>query len=134
MAGSHDFQDASIGLILGTGCNGSYIEEASKILRSIDNFLLGEVFIPIITDGREVKVGSVLPSWILNGVHLVIMVALISSKLNGIDSSTKHPFSQVIYSIIGFIIYSVSTYSYKGKAYGLSRHLFSIILIAHIKL
>jgi len=33
IAGSHDFQDASIGLILGTGCNGSYIEKAGNISR-----------------------------------------------------------------------------------------------------
>ena len=34
VAGSHDYPDTAIGLILGTGTNGSYMEKAHRIIRS----------------------------------------------------------------------------------------------------
>ena len=33
VAGSHDFPDAGIGLILGTGTNGSFMEKAERVVR-----------------------------------------------------------------------------------------------------
>ena len=33
VAGSHDYPDTAIGLILGTGTNGSYMEKAHRIVR-----------------------------------------------------------------------------------------------------
>ena len=33
VAGSHDYHDTAIGLILGTGTNGSYMEKAHRVVR-----------------------------------------------------------------------------------------------------
>ena len=33
VAGSHDYPDTAIGLILGTGTNGSYMEKAHRVVR-----------------------------------------------------------------------------------------------------
>ena len=33
VAGSHDYPDAGIGLILGTGTNGSFMERADRVVR-----------------------------------------------------------------------------------------------------
>ena len=33
VAGSHDYPDAGIGLILGTGTNGSFMEKAERVVR-----------------------------------------------------------------------------------------------------
>ena len=40
VAGSHDYPDTAIGLILGTGTNGSYMEKAHRVVRSSDLCLL----------------------------------------------------------------------------------------------
>ena len=39
VAGSHDYQDTAIGLILGTGTNGSYMEKAHRIVRFLRLFI-----------------------------------------------------------------------------------------------
>ena len=51
VAGSHDYPDTAIGLILGTGTNGSYMEKAHRIIRS-------SVFLSVNICNQHLKVGG----------------------------------------------------------------------------
>ena len=59
VAGSHDYPDTAIGLILGTGTNGSYMEKAHRIVRLAALHFVAQIIIcifePAFKGGRRGK-------------------------------------------------------------------------------
>ena len=56
VAGSHDYPDTAIGLILGTGTNGSYMEKAHRVVRW--NLLFLWSFVSNLFEISQMKVGA----------------------------------------------------------------------------